>query len=99
MCISHLLESKCKLGGSYVTLLMHFFHQSFFIKGSCFQNLQGLSLLIFNLIIFSNFIKCLQFLSLKKKDSAVFIVLSEASYASHSHFTGWYPVHRPSIFS
>ena len=47
----------------------------FFIKGSCFQNVQGLSLFKVN------------FLSLRKKYSGAFIILSEASHASHYHFT------------
>ena len=37
MGIFHWLESKCQLGGFYMTLLMHFSHQFFSIKGSCFQ--------------------------------------------------------------
>ena len=47
----------------------------FFIKGSCFQNVQGLSLFKVN------------FLSWRKKYSGAFIILSEASHASHYHFT------------
>ena len=58
-----------------MTLLMHFSHHFFFIKGSCFQNVQGLSLFKVNL------------LSLRKKYSGAFIILSEASHASHYHFT------------
>jgi len=57
-----------------MTLLMHF-SPLFFIKGSCFQNVQSLS--VFNV----------NFLSLRKKYSGVFIILSEASHASHYHFT------------
>ena len=52
---------------------MHFSHHFFFIKGSCFQNVQGLSVFKVN------------FLSLGKKYSGAFIILSEASHASHYH--------------
>ena len=58
-----------------MTLLVHFYHHFFLIKGSCFQNVQGLSLFKVN------------FLSLRKKYSGAFIILSEASHASHYHFT------------
>ena len=75
MGIFHWLESKCQVGGFYMTLLMHFPLHFFFIKGSCFQNVQGLSLFKVNL------------LSLRKKYSGAFIILSEASHASHYHFT------------
>ena len=47
----------------------------FFIKGGCFQNVQGLSVFKAN------------FLSLRKKSSGAFIILSEASHASDNHFT------------
>ena len=75
MGIFHWLESKCQLGGFYMTLLVHFYHHFFLIKGSCFQNVQGLSLFKVN------------FLSLRKKYSGAFIILSEASHASLYHFT------------
>ena len=47
----------------------------FFIKGSCFQNVPGLSLSKVN------------FLSLRKKYSGAFIILSEVLHESHYHFT------------
>ena len=49
----------------------------FFIKGSCFQNVQ-LALSV---------IKKVNLLSLRKKYSGAFIILSEASHALHYHFT------------
>ena len=58
-----------------MTLLMHFSHHFFSIKGSCFQNVQGLSVFKVNV------------LSLRKKYSSAFIMLSAASHVSHYHFT------------
>ena len=43
--IFHLPESKCKLGGFYEVLLLHYTNHAFLppiIKGSCFQNVRGL---------------------------------------------------------
>ena len=62
-----------------MTPLMHFSHH--FFKGSCFQNVQGLSVFKVN------------FLSLTKKYSGAFIILSEASHASHYHFIWSFFIH------
>ena len=76
MGIFHWLESKCQLGAWLLHDTTHaFLSPLFFIMGSCFQNVQGLSVFKVN------------FLSLRKKYSGTFIILWEASHASHYHFT------------
>ena len=63
-------------GGFYITLPHAFLSPLFFIKGSCFQNVQlGLSVFKVN------------FLSFRKKYPGAFIIVSEASHALHYHFT------------
>ena len=59
----------------YVTLLMHLSHQSFVHKGKLFSNVQCLT--VFKLM-FS--------FSVWKTDLFIFILLSETSHASYSHF-------------